>query len=67
MQDGLEKGQAIDEGINRTSETTSASRSNDDEAAEFGFFDEGRTRVTIEKIKDLIFKHISDFVEMDPV
>ena len=64
VQDGLEKGQKIDEGLNRADETD---KQNDDDIAEFGFFDEGRARITIEKMKELIFYHISDFVEMDPV
>lgn len=33
---------------------------------EFGFFDGVPYRVTIKKMKELIFKHIADFVAMDP-
>jgi len=40
----------------------------DEEGDDYGFFEQKGVpyRVTIQKMKDLIFDHIMDFVEMDP-
>ena len=40
----------------------------DDENEDFGFFEQKGVpyRVTIQKMKDLIFKRFADFVAMDP-
>ena len=59
VQESLERGQSVPE----------VEEQKEAEIDEDSFFEQRGVpyRVTIQKMKDLIFDHISDFVDMDPV
>ena len=64
VQESLERGQQVPESTTGTEENEAS----DDENEDFGFFEQKGVpyRVTIQKMKDLIFKRFADFVAMDP-